>query len=143
MLRILGAYKGNNILYKVPCLTLRDETEWVELVDEGANHLVGANKNKISNYLNNNETSCDFAKPLWRGKSGEGVVNKPNKMKKILITGVAGMIGSHLIDELLDRQDYEIIGIDNLSFGNKENIKHNLDNPNFKFYPLTFLILII
>lgn len=54
-------------------------------------------------------------------------------MKNILITGVAGMIGSHLLDELL-KMDYSIIGIDNLSFGNIENIEHNLDHPNFKFY---------
>ena len=54
-------------------------------------------------------------------------------MKKILITGVAGMIGSHLLDELL-KKNYSIIGIDNLSFGKQENIQHNISNPNFKFY---------
>ncbi len=54
-------------------------------------------------------------------------------MKNILITGVAGMIGSHLLDELL-KKDYNIIGIDNLSFGSIENIAHNIDNPKFKFY---------
>jgi len=54
-------------------------------------------------------------------------------MKNILITGVAGMIGSHLLDEML-KLDYNIIGIDNLSFGNSENISHNLSHPNFKFY---------
>jgi UDP-glucose 4-epimerase len=53
--------------------------------------------------------------------------------KKVLITGVAGMIGSHLLDELL-KKDYEIIGIDNLSFGSIENIAHNLDNQNFQFF---------
>tara|TARA_B100000315_G_scaffold138447_1_gene127428 strand:- start:61 stop:1044 length:984 start_codon:yes stop_codon:yes gene_type:complete len=57
-------------------------------------------------------------------------------MKKILITGVAGMIGSHLLDELLKNRDYEIIGIDNFSFGNKDNITHNFGNPNFKFHPI-------
>tara|TARA_B100000315_G_C14467711_1_gene536776 strand:- start:105 stop:1088 length:984 start_codon:yes stop_codon:yes gene_type:complete len=57
-------------------------------------------------------------------------------MKRILITGIAGMIGSHLLDELLKNQDYEIIGIDNFSFGNRDNIKHNLGNPNFKFHPI-------
>jgi UDP-glucose 4-epimerase len=54
-------------------------------------------------------------------------------MKNVLITGVAGMIGSHLLDEML-KGDYNIIGIDNLSFGNIENISHNLDNTKFKFY---------
>ncbi len=55
------------------------------------------------------------------------------KSKKILVTGVAGMIGSHLLDELLKKK-YEVIGIDNLSFGNLNNIEHNIQNPNFKFY---------
>lgn len=54
-------------------------------------------------------------------------------MKKVLITGVAGMIGSHLLDELLEK-GYDIIGTDNLSFGNIENINHNINHPNFKFY---------
>lgn len=54
-------------------------------------------------------------------------------MKRILVTGVAGMIGSHFLDELLKKQ-YSVIGIDNLSFGSLENIKHNMANPNFKFY---------
>jgi UDP-glucose 4-epimerase len=57
-------------------------------------------------------------------------------MKKILITGVAGMIGSHLLDELLATRDYEIIGIDNFSFGHRDNIKQNIDHPNFKFYTI-------
>lgn len=54
--------------------------------------------------------------------------------KKILITGVAGMIGSHLLDALLRDNKYEIIGIDNFCFGKIENIQHNFNNPNFKFY---------
>lgn len=54
-------------------------------------------------------------------------------MKKILITGVAGMIGSHLLDCLIEK-NYEIIGIDNFSFGKMENIKANLGNNRFKFY---------
>lgn len=55
------------------------------------------------------------------------------KTKKIMVTGVAGMIGSHFLDELL-KKNYNVIGLDNLSYGSLENIKHNLDNPNFKFY---------
>ncbi|PIQ89630.1 MAG: nucleoside-diphosphate sugar epimerase [Candidatus Omnitrophica bacterium CG11_big_fil_rev_8_21_14_0_20_42_13] len=59
-------------------------------------------------------------------------------MKKILITGVAGMIGSHLLDELIKR-GYEVIGTDDLSFGKLEKIQHNLDNKNFKFYDCDIL----
>jgi len=60
-------------------------------------------------------------------------------MKKVLITGVAGMIGSHLLDQLLETNKYKVIGIDNLSFGKLDNISHNLDNQNFKFYQVDVL----
>ena len=46
-------------------------------------------------------------------------------MKRVLITGVAGMIGSHLLDHLIVK-NYEIIGMDNLSFGKIENIQEHL-----------------
>ena len=59
--------------------------------------------------------------------------------RKVLITGVAGMIGSHLLDALLDAQVYEVIGIDNLSFGKIENIVHALRNPRFTFYRVDVL----
>ena len=51
---------------------------------------------------------------------------------KIVITGAAGFIGSHLCDALLGRE-YSVVGIDNLSMGSIQNIKHNLDNPRFSF----------
>ncbi len=51
---------------------------------------------------------------------------------KILITGGAGFIGSHLAEALLSEGN-EVIAIDNLSTGNMENIKHLLDNPRFRF----------
>lgn len=53
-------------------------------------------------------------------------------VRKVLITGVAGMIGSHLLDNLLGK-GYEVIGIDNLKVGNIKNIEHNSGNKNFKF----------
>jgi len=51
---------------------------------------------------------------------------------RILLTGGAGFIGSHLCD-LLIRNGHSIICMDNLITGKKENIQHLLDNPNFKF----------
>jgi len=58
--------------------------------------------------------------------------------KGVLITGVAGMIGSHLLDALLAR-GYKVIGIDNLSFGKIESIQHNIRNPAFEFYRVDIL----
>ena len=57
-------------------------------------------------------------------------------MEKILVTGVAGMVGSHLLDELLNREKYEVIGIDNFCYGNRDNIAQNISNPRFSFYPI-------
>jgi len=61
-------------------------------------------------------------------------------MKKILITGVAGLIGSHLLDELLE-MNYQVVGIDNLSFGKIENIKMHLENDRFTFHKVDILDL--
>ncbi len=52
--------------------------------------------------------------------------------KRILVTGGAGFLGSHLIDRLLARGD-EVVCADNLFTGSKRNIEHVLDNPRFEF----------
>jgi len=52
--------------------------------------------------------------------------------KRILVTGGAGFLGSHLIDRLLARGD-EVICVDNLFTGTKQNIDHVLDHRRFEF----------
>jgi len=49
---------------------------------------------------------------------------------KVLVTGAAGFLGSHLCDSLLN-QDHEVIGVDNFFTGNKKNLSHLLGNPYF------------
>ncbi len=51
---------------------------------------------------------------------------------KILITGGAGFIGSNLVDHFLGI-GHEVVCLDDLSTGFEKNIKHNFDNPKFKF----------
>ena len=44
---------------------------------------------------------------------------------KVLVTGAAGLIGSHLCDSLLEL-NYDVYGIDDLSFGNKNNVSDDV-----------------
>ncbi len=55
-----------------------------------------------------------------------------NPRKRILVTGGAGFLGSHLIDKLLARGD-EVLCADNLFTGTKRNIEHHLNHPRFEF----------
>jgi len=52
-------------------------------------------------------------------------------MKKILITGGAGFLGSHLCERLLN-QGNEVISVDNYFTGSKRNVAHLMDNPYFE-----------
>lgn len=54
-------------------------------------------------------------------------------MKKILVTGAAGFLGSHLCDRFI-KEGYYVIGMDNLITGRMENIEHLFKLPNFEFY---------
>ncbi len=59
-------------------------------------------------------------------------------MKKVLITGGAGFIGSHLIKHLLNK-NYNVLVFDNLSVGRREFIEPYLNNPRFSFVRLDLL----
>lgn len=52
--------------------------------------------------------------------------------KRILVTGGAGFLGSHLIDRLL-QQGHEVLCVDNLFTGTKRNMEHLHSNPRFEF----------
>ena len=59
--------------------------------------------------------------------------NSSKKRKRVLITGAAGFIGSHLCDKFIN-EDYQVIGMDNLITGSLDNIKHLFPLENFEFY---------
>jgi UDP-glucuronate decarboxylase len=63
--------------------------------------------------------------------------------KRILVTGGAGFLGSHLIDRLLE-DGHEVLCADNLFTGTKENIDHLHANPRFEFlrHDVTFPLFV-
>lgn len=63
--------------------------------------------------------------------------------KRILVTGGAGFLGSHLCDRLLN-EGHDVVCLDNLFTGSKRNIAHLLGNPQFEFirHDVTFPLFI-
>ena len=63
--------------------------------------------------------------------------------KRVMVTGGAGFLGSHLCDRLIDAGD-EVLCVDNLFTGTKQNIAHLLGNPHFEFlrHDVTFPLFV-
>ena len=56
-------------------------------------------------------------------------------MAKVLVTGAAGFLGSHLCDRFI-KEGHEVIGMDNLITGNIRNLEHLFPLEQFTFYNL-------
>ena len=70
-----GGIQKEAFFYQVPCVTMRDETEWVETVDLGWNQLVGANTNQIIEAVMNLKMGVFDVYPYGRGKASEMILN--------------------------------------------------------------------
>lgn len=66
-----------------------------------------------------------------------------NLRKRVMVTGGAGFLGSHLCDRLLD-DGHEVLCVDNLFTGTKQNIGHLRDQPHFEFlrHDITFPLFV-
>ncbi|MET0275174.1 MAG: UDP-glucuronic acid decarboxylase family protein [Phenylobacterium sp.] len=64
-------------------------------------------------------------------------------MKRVLVTGGAGFLGSHLCERLLDRGD-EVLCVDNFYTGARRNVAHLIENPNFELmrHDVTFPLFV-
>ena len=60
------------------------------------------------------------------------MLHKKYRRQRILVTGGAGFVGSHLIDRLLERGN-EVLCVDNLFTGDKSNVDHLASHPRFEF----------
>jgi UDP-glucuronate decarboxylase len=63
---------------------------------------------------------------------GDGMSRLYDSRKRILVTGGAGFLGSHLTDQLLE-QGHEVLCVDNLFTGTKRNLEHLGSHPRFEF----------
>jgi UDP-glucuronate decarboxylase len=65
------------------------------------------------------------------------------RQKRVLVTGGAGFLGSHLCDRLVGA-GHEVLCVDNLFTGTRRNIAHLLDNPSFEFlrHDVTFPLFV-
>lgn len=68
-----GGVQKEAYFFKKPCITMRDETEWVELVDSGWNILVGANEKAISSYINNFDLPKEY-KAMYGDGNAAGLI---------------------------------------------------------------------
>ncbi len=64
-----------------------------------------------------------------------GTLDEEEVVKKVGVTGAAGFIGSHLCERLL-AEGYEVVGVDDLSYGSIENVAGFMDDPRFRFEKL-------
>ncbi|GFQ00925.1 UDP-glucuronic acid decarboxylase 1 [Phtheirospermum japonicum] len=94
-----------------------------ELEHEFQDHFGSGNGN---NNNNNNNNYNRYSNGVGRVPVGIG-----SKRKRIVVTGGAGFVGSHLVDKLIARGD-EVIVIDNFFTGRKENVVHLFGNPRFE-----------
>ena len=72
-----GGLQKEAFFFEKPCITLRDETEWVELIENGFNVLVGADREKILEEYRSFNFSTDFSLDLYGGgKASEKIVEE-------------------------------------------------------------------
>jgi len=72
-----GGLQKEAFFFKKPCITLRDETEWVELIENKFNVLAGANKEKILDVYKNFEFNDNFEIDLYGGgKASDNIIKE-------------------------------------------------------------------
>lgn len=72
-----------------------------------------------------------YPRSTMRQQSGRIPVGIGRKRLRIVVTGGAGFVGSHLVDKLIARGD-DVIVIDNFFTGRKNNVMHHFGNPRFE-----------
>ena len=69
-----GGLQKESFFFKKPCLTMRDETEWIELIDNNYNKLVGADREKIFTAYQEQQYDSDYSKNLYGNGDASSVI---------------------------------------------------------------------
>ena len=71
-----GGLQKESSFYNIPCLVLREETEWSELVDNGYSILVGTIKEKIKKALKSNNFNRNKIDCFGDGNAGDKIIKE-------------------------------------------------------------------
>ena len=74
-----GGVQKEAFFYRVPCVTLREETEWVETVETGWNVLVGADKDEIVKMANDYEPEGELTDVFGKGDAAQRIIEIINQ----------------------------------------------------------------
>ena len=82
-----GGVQKESFFLKVPCITLRDETEWVETVEAGWNVLVGCDVERILEAVRMAKPGKEGSEPYGDGQAAEKIVGTLTDIWRLLHGG--------------------------------------------------------
>ena len=77
-----GGVQKEAYFFGKPCITMRDQTEWVETINAGWNIIVGADKNKISDAIGNFNPSGEIKNLFGNGNAAQLMIKHIQNFKK-------------------------------------------------------------
>ncbi|KAL6503154.1 UDP-glucuronic acid decarboxylase 1 [Orobanche hederae] len=127
---IVGILIGSTFFIIQPSLSILSLADRSPRISSGSREsLVSYQDRDLSHNFQNNVVNSNYNR--YSNGVGRVPVGIGSKRKRIVVTGGAGFVGSHLVDKLIARGD-DVIVIDNFFTGRKENVAHLFGNPRFE-----------
>ncbi|XP_010523949.1 PREDICTED: UDP-glucuronic acid decarboxylase 2 [Tarenaya hassleriana] len=105
-------------------------TQPIPYTDPLSGYGLGSDSSYITAFQSQRKPSLEYLNRI--GSAGGKIpLGLKRKGLRVVVTGGAGFVGSHLVDRLIARGD-SVIVVDNFFTGRKENVMHHFGNPNFE-----------